>query len=92
MVAREEKHAYRADSVNPDSSGEELVGEASGHGDLSTLGHRVVEEHRGSSVSDLGSGGDDRSSLGNVGNGSPGEPEGTVDVGLHSSVELDEER
>lgn len=41
-----------ADSVDADTLGEELVGEDTDHGDLGTLGHRVVEEHGGSGVSD----------------------------------------
>lgn len=37
-------------------------------------------------VGDLGRGGDDGSTSGDVGNSELGEPEGSVNVGLHGSV------
>jgi hypothetical protein len=38
--------------LDSDTLGDELVGENSNHGDLSALGHGVVEEGWGSSVCD----------------------------------------
>lgn len=78
--------------LDSNALGDELVGEYSDHGDLSALGHRVVEEGWRSSVCDclsgvvrmsgtrltLGSGDDDGSTLGNVGNSSSGQEESSV--------------
>jgi hypothetical protein len=38
--------------LDSDALGDELVGEYSDHGDLSALGHRVVEKRWGSGVCD----------------------------------------
>jgi hypothetical protein len=40
------------DLLDSDTLGDELVREDSDHGDLGTLGHRVVEEGWGASVCD----------------------------------------
>lgn len=44
-----------ANSVDPDTPGKKLVGKDSGHGDLGSLGHRVIEQGRRAGVGDLGS-------------------------------------
>lgn len=78
--------------LDSNALGDELVGEYSDHGDLSALGHGVVEEGWGSSVCDclsavsqvykmghtLRSSDDDGSTLGDVRNSSSGQEESTV--------------
>jgi hypothetical protein len=83
----------RVYSLDSDTLGQELVGENSNHGDLGTLGHRVVKQRRGSGISNLSlasesssersgrtlrGSDDDGSALGDVGNSRSSEEEGSV--------------
>jgi hypothetical protein len=78
VMSASTRQGKRLSLLDSDTLGDELVGEDSDHGDLGTLGHGVVEERWGSSVCDLGSSDDDGSTLGDVGDSSSGQEEGTV--------------
>jgi len=75
-----------ANSVDPDTSTNKLVGKRSNHTDLSSLSHGVIEQRRRPGVGDLRSSHDDRASLADVRDGGTSQEECSLDVEVDGVV------